>query len=156
MNGYSGNAVYYLVLSIIGLVSVLTLYAYGDEDKNILSSSCSAINESNGIDFNWGALKSNSELEVCLLKLANFLGSVGEMEKWLKQQGFRQVRPRSSIPGRVLLEGQWDAELSEKPMPFIPDFSLWERFVTKDKIYDVSITYIDGIPTNSRASHRIK
>ena len=125
------------------------------EEFSKLPSKCRAINDPYGSNFDWKAVTSNEELEACLLKLARNLQHGERMVDWLERQGFHNVSFHSSTPGVAVVNAQWRQTKSGAVMPFEPNFSLWEHWITKDSSYDISVRYDDGYPHSSSAGHRL-
>jgi hypothetical protein len=153
-----------LFASILALIAIMSFSFFLSSktvsesiEVGIMSSSCPAIKDSSGTDFDWDAVTSNEMFEVCLLELAKNLRSGERMADWLRHQGFYEVSFYSiGIPGKELVWGVWSLERSGSAMPFQPDWSIVRDWYMKRYTYTVAIEYLDGNPQDTSVGHRTK
>lgn len=145
-------------VSLIALAVCLLLSeaALSQTDNIDPLKDCTAIDQYSGSAFDWGEIKSNEDLETCLMSIAFLLGTTQQMEEWFQEEGFFGADTRSSIPGRSLVKAHWSEEKSGSSLPFEPDWPFWIRWLNRNHIYDVSVSYKNGTPAEANASYRTK
>ena len=118
---------------------------------------CPALNDPYGSDFDWTAINSNEDLEMCLSELAENLTSIDRMAKGLETQGFTVVENyETGLRGVQVIWAEWDDKQENGAMPFDPDWSILKEWFLSRYSYAVSIRYTDGKPNRVIAQHQTK
>lgn len=127
-----------------GHVAIANAAYRGEHSIFTASSSCAALNDSGR--FNWRNIKSDSDLEKCIISVSRQLKSADALVEWLRMQGFEVVDLYNTTPkGGQHVSAIWRDEVNQSLYPYDGPIN---RVFARLRIYGIKVPFL--IPSGYR------